>query len=172
MNLIKIRGIDGRTSTDIDSVLYEHSENCVYLVQLKWPSPYTTPNQRSSRIKNLQDANDWIGKVSEWQARTINRDILQLFGLHKIQCDIENLKVRLIVLSRIWTRFGGEVNQDSRAAWISWSRLRYLCLENHRREDPLNVSWTVAVQGDNCPFTPQGHTRTLNFESLKVSICT
>lgn len=75
----------------------------------------------------------------EWLASPI--DVLTSLQLNGLVASLATVKFRLLVVSRSWTRFSGMEAYDSRAAWISWTRLRKLVIQHRESTSPLGDAW-------------------------------
>lgn len=143
---LKLKRADGSEATDIDAAVLELNTSTVYLFQLKWPYVYANDwRPRESRANHLRkDGEKWIEEVEEWLGRMSVRspsEILRLLELQDLVKDSSRVQFRLIMLSRSWTRFSGKPTYNSNAAWISWTRLRRLLIQNQSPNAPLDAAW-------------------------------
>lgn len=141
--------------TDIDAVIYEKPTGCLYLVQLKWLAVHANElDRRERQYDELQTkAGDWVHKVAEWVCRVGRDEVLQTVGLGGRVTDPTKLKIRLFVLNRWWGRFSGKDPFDARAAWLSWSRLRWIMRDVTTGSPPLNYVYGKAMRMLPPPFT-------------------
>lgn len=158
--------------TDIDAVVYEKETNFLYLVQLKWFALYEDFEDREEQYDKLREkGTEWIEKVQGWVDRTPSVDLLKHVGLGSAGADPETLRVRLIMLNRGWTRFSGKEMFDTRAAWMSWSRLSWMLRGAQLCGSQLDEAWQKAMQTQSLPYNPTGSRHENRFPGLTVVVC-
>ncbi|MES2973481.1 MAG: hypothetical protein V4757_07720 [Pseudomonadota bacterium] len=130
-----IRRTDGTLLTDIDAVVLDRRSGALALVQLKWHDVFgRSLAERESRRRNIEKANEWVGKVSDWIDGRSSADVAKGLGLTGLGASDRPL---IYVLARYNARFSGETNQDKRAEWLGWHEM----LASYRgdEENPLVV---------------------------------
>lgn len=163
-----------QTLTDIDSVVYERSTNCLYLIQLKWLAVYARELARREKQHDelLNKAGGWVQKVDNWVGEVGHDKVLQTVGLGDMAIDPAKLTVRLLVLNRWWARFSGKEPFDVRAAWLSWSRLKLLAREVPSGSAPLDYIYLRAQSMLMPVFTPVTTPKSYTIAGLTVNVYT
>ncbi|WP_313166810.1 hypothetical protein [Massilia oculi] len=143
---VKLKRADGSVATDIDATVFERASNTIYLFQLKWPDVYAGDwRPRESRARHLRDDGDkWIKEVNDWLARmwpVSAPAVLSALDLQHVLTDPSIVRFRLVMLSRLWTRFSGKPAYNDGAAWISWTRLRKLLFQSQKPNASLDAAW-------------------------------
>jgi hypothetical protein len=158
--------------TDIDAVVYEKSTGCLYLVQLKWLAVHANElDRREEQYDHLRGkAGGWVQKVGEWVDRVGHDKVLQTVGLGGQAIDPAKLDIRLFVLNRWWARFSGKEPFDARAAWLSWSRLRWMMREVPSGSPPLDHAYGKAMGMVPPPFTAAAKPETYVVAGLTVNL--
>lgn len=157
--------------TDIDTTLFDMTENCLYLFQLKWLDPISADLvQRESQYNSLLASTKWISRVEGWVSGQSRAELAKALNIEKHTVNPEIFDVRYIVLSRSWTRLSGKPEYDSRAAWVSWTRLCRLVSETPDGMRPLHYVWLTARETQVEQFVSSGAKEKFQFPNLLIEI--
>jgi hypothetical protein len=125
---------DGSLLTDIDAVIVDKQRGSFALVQLKWSDVFgRSLIERESRRKNILVANKWIERVTSWIDGRSAAEVAKELGVQEVSATDPPI---LYVVARYTARFSNELDQDKRAAWISWHEILHL-LPTLDDTDPL-----------------------------------
>ena len=132
-----LRREDGSHLTDVDAAIMDRQTGTLALLQLKWPDIFgLSPRERESRRLNLLKANEWVDRVHSWIGGRTATEIGKALG-HGLDASIR--EPLLFVIPRYNARFGISTGLDHRAAWVSWSEVMRLRLEEHDLSNPLQT---------------------------------
>lgn len=122
---IKIRK-DNLIVTDIDAVIFDKHHGILAMFQLKWNGEYSNSMKaRRSRIQNyLNESNIWVDRVTNIIDNTDDEALSRLFGIKKIE--LNQCTKFLFVIGMFANEFTTEIEYDSRACWLSFSRIKLL----------------------------------------------
>lgn len=129
---------DGTDLTDIDAAVYEKETNSLYLFQLYWPDTFATDlRRRENQYKRLRKKTKWLVEVQGWIDGNSVDELLARLGLSGTDIATSAVQIKLIVLSRSWTKFSGKAPYHAGGVWLSWSYFRLLLKQARNLSAPL-----------------------------------
>ena len=153
--------------TDIDALIFDKKHKVLALFQLKWNEEFSNSMRaRKSKMKNYKnEGNTWVERVSGIIDNSNVEYLSKTFGIKK--SDLQHCSKYLFVIGMYANEFTTDIEYDSRACWLSFSRIKLI--KKFVDDNSVNDKLTAIVRYQNELRTEMKNTQ-LNFAEQKFVI--